>query len=163
SAPTPSRSPLAGSCAFAGIGCESCRSPRDRRSPSGRAAPGRAALGRAALRRTARAPAQTTLRRTDRPVGAVAPSRSRRPAAPRLSDERLAALVRGARAAILPAISDATGLPALEAIACGTPVVASAVGALPEIVGSAGIVVQPRDPDRLASALATTWSDDRVH
>ena len=83
--------------------------------------------------------------------------------APRLSDERLAALVRGARAAILPAISDAAGLPALEAIACGTPVVASAVGALPEIVGSAGIVVQPRDPDRLASALATTWSDDRVH
>jgi glycosyltransferase involved in cell wall biosynthesis len=83
--------------------------------------------------------------------------------APRLPDERLAALVRGARAAILPAISDAAGLPALEAIACGTPVVASAVGALPEIVGSAGIVVQPRDAERLASALATTWSDERVH
>jgi len=83
--------------------------------------------------------------------------------APRLSDERLAALVRGARAAILPAISDSAGLPALEAIACGTPVIASAVGALPEIVGSAGIVVQSRDADRLASALATAWSDERVH
>jgi glycosyltransferase involved in cell wall biosynthesis len=83
--------------------------------------------------------------------------------APRLTDERLAVLVRGARAAILPAVSDATGMPALEAIACGTPVVASAVGALPEAVGGAGILVEPRDPDRLASALATAWADDRVH
>jgi glycosyltransferase involved in cell wall biosynthesis len=83
--------------------------------------------------------------------------------APRLSDERLATLVRGARAAILPTVSDATGLPALEAIACGTPVVASAVGALPEVVGAAGILVPPREPERLASALATAWSDDPVH
>ncbi len=83
--------------------------------------------------------------------------------APRLPDDRLAALVRGARAAILPALSDATGLPALEAIACGTPVVASAVGALPEIVGAAGILVPTREPERLASALATVWTDDRVH
>jgi glycosyltransferase involved in cell wall biosynthesis len=83
--------------------------------------------------------------------------------APHLPDERVAALVRGARAAILPAVSDAAGLPALEAIACGTPVVASAVGALPEIVGSAGIVVAPRDPERLATALATAWSDERLY
>jgi glycosyltransferase involved in cell wall biosynthesis len=83
--------------------------------------------------------------------------------APRLSDERVASLVRGARAAILPTLSDATGLPALEAIACGTPVVASAVGALPEVVGAAGILVPPREPERLASALATAWSDDPVH
>jgi glycosyltransferase involved in cell wall biosynthesis len=83
--------------------------------------------------------------------------------APRISDERAAALVRGARAAILPALSDSTGLPAIEAVACGTPVVASAVGALPEAVGAAGILVAPRDADRLASALATTWADDSVH
>jgi glycosyltransferase involved in cell wall biosynthesis len=83
--------------------------------------------------------------------------------APALSDDRLAALVRGARAVILPALSDATGLPALEAIACGTPVVASAVGALPEVVGAAGILVPPREPDRLAAALRAAWSDDRVH
>ena len=83
--------------------------------------------------------------------------------APRLPDDRLAALVRGARAAILPAVSDSTGMPALEAIACGTPVVASAVGALPEVVGAAGILVPPREPERLAAALTTVWTDDRVH
>ena len=43
------------------------------------------------------------------------------------------------------------------------PVVASAVGALPEIVGRAGILVEPRDPDRLAEALRTVWVDDRMH
>lgn len=83
--------------------------------------------------------------------------------APRLPDDRLATLVRGARAAILPALSDATGMPALEAIACGTPVVASNVGALPSVVGTAGVLVPPRDPERLATALTTIWGDDGVH
>jgi glycosyltransferase involved in cell wall biosynthesis len=75
----------------------------------------------------------------------------------------VAGLVRGARAAILPALSDATGLVASEAIACGTPVVASAVGALPDLVGGAGILVEPRDPEKLAVALRAAWADDRVH
>lgn len=83
--------------------------------------------------------------------------------APRLDDERLAALVRGARAALLPVLSDSAGLQAIEAIACGVPVVASTVGALPEIVGAAGILVEPRDSRRLASALETAFLDDRVH
>ena len=83
--------------------------------------------------------------------------------APRLDDDRLAALVRGARAALLPVVSDSAGLPAIEAIASGVPVVASTVGALPEIVGAAGILVEPRDPRRLASALETAFLDDRVH
>jgi alpha-1,3-rhamnosyl/mannosyltransferase len=83
--------------------------------------------------------------------------------APRLDDERLAALVRGARAALLPVVSDSAGLPAIEAIACGVPVVASSVGALTEIVGGAGILVEPRDARRLASALETVFLDDRVH
>jgi len=83
--------------------------------------------------------------------------------APRLDDERLAALVRGARAALLPVVSDSAGLPAIEAIACGVPVIASTVGALPEIVGAAGILVEPRDPRRLASALEAAFLDDRLH
>jgi glycosyltransferase involved in cell wall biosynthesis len=83
--------------------------------------------------------------------------------APALEPSRLATLVAGARAALLPVVSEAAGLPVIEAVAAGTPVVASAVGALPELVGSAGILVEPRDPRRLAVALATTWADDRVH
>ena len=83
--------------------------------------------------------------------------------APGLTDAGRAALVHGARAAILPVVSEAAGLPVIEAIACGTPVVASSVGALPELVGGAGLLVEPRDPDRLAVALRTIWVDDRVH
>lgn len=83
--------------------------------------------------------------------------------APALSEARLATLLRGARAALLPVRSDAIGLAAIEAIAAGTPVVASTVGALPELVGAAGLLVPPRDTDRLAVALRTVWADDEVH
>jgi glycosyltransferase involved in cell wall biosynthesis len=83
--------------------------------------------------------------------------------APALSPERLATLVRAARAVLLPVLSEAAGLGAIEAIASGTPVVASNVGALPEIVGGAGILVEPRDVHRLAAALRAAWADERVH
>ena len=80
--------------------------------------------------------------------------------APRLEPERLAALVATARAVVVPVVSEAAGLAAIEAIAVGTPVIASSVGALPEIVGAAGILVDPRDPDRLVAALLAAWTDD---
>jgi glycosyltransferase involved in cell wall biosynthesis len=83
--------------------------------------------------------------------------------APALPPERLATLVRSARAVLLPVLSEAAGLGAIEALASGTPVVASSVGALPEIVGAAGILVEPRDVDRLAAALRAAWADERVH
>lgn len=83
--------------------------------------------------------------------------------APALSTEALAGLVRTARVAILPVLSEAAGLPVVEALASGTPVVASAVGALPELVGRAGLLVEPREPERLATAIATIWADDTVY
>ncbi len=83
--------------------------------------------------------------------------------APGLSAERLAGLVAGARAVLLPVLSESAGLSAIEAIAAGTPVVATAVGVLPEIVGSAGILVEQSDPARLATAIAALWSDDTLH
>ena len=79
--------------------------------------------------------------------------------APALPDERLAALVAGARVALLPVHSDSAGLAALEALAVGVPVIGSAVGTLPEIVGSAGILVEPGDPGRLATAIAAAWGE----
>lgn len=83
--------------------------------------------------------------------------------APAMAPERMAALVRAARAVVVPARSDGAGLPALDAIAAGVPVVASAVGALPEAVGRAGILVEPEDHARLGEAIRTAWADERVH
>lgn len=82
---------------------------------------------------------------------------------PPLAPERLAALLGAARASLLPVVSEGAGLSAIESIATGTPVIASAVGPLPELVGAAGLLVEPRDVDRLANALRTVWTDDRVH
>ncbi len=83
--------------------------------------------------------------------------------APRLPEARLAALVAGARFLVQPVRSDASGLIALDALAAGVPVIASAVGALPEIVGAAGILVEPGDAGRLATALRAAWTDDELH
>jgi glycosyltransferase involved in cell wall biosynthesis len=77
---------------------------------------------------------------------------------PRLSTADLAVLEAGAEAAVFPAISEATGLAVIEALGLGIPVVASRVGPLPELVGPAGIIVEPRDPGRLAAALRAAWS-----
>jgi glycosyltransferase involved in cell wall biosynthesis len=81
---------------------------------------------------------------------------------PRLDPEDLAAIERGAVAMVLPALSDATGLPALEALGVGIPVICSRVGPLPEIVGQAGIVVEPRQPERLAAAMRVVWEGGSV-
>jgi glycosyltransferase involved in cell wall biosynthesis len=79
--------------------------------------------------------------------------------APGLPDDRLAALVAGARILVQPARSESTGLAAMEAIAAGVPVVASSVGALPGIVGRAGILVEPGDAVRLAVAIRAAWGE----
>ena len=82
--------------------------------------------------------------------------------APVLPPDESAAVVAASRAVVLPMIAESTGLAALDALAVGVPVVASAVGALPDIIGTAGILVEPRDPDRLAAALSVAWGDDAV-
>jgi len=80
-----------------------------------------------------------------------------------MDDDRLAALVAGARFLVHPVRSESSGLSALNALAAGVPVVASAVGVLPEIVGAAGILVDPGDPARLATAIRAAWADDELH
>lgn len=82
---------------------------------------------------------------------------------PALSAAEDAALVAGARAVVHPALVDGTGLPVIDALAAGVPVVASNVGALGELVEKAGILVPPRDARRLAAAITTVWTDERVH
>ena len=85
--------------------------------------------------------------------GVVAPGR--------IDEATLDALYRGAAALAVPSLSEGFGLPALEAMARGCPVVASKAGALPEVVGDAGVLVPPGDPDSLAAALDGILSDER--
>ena len=82
--------------------------------------------------------------------------------APAMPVEDAAAVVAASRGVVLPMISESSGLAALDAMAAGVPVVASAVGALPEVIGTAGILVEPRDPARLAVAIGTAWGDGSV-
>lgn len=63
---------------------------------------------------------------------------------------------------VQPALSDATGMSAHEALAVGVPVICSRTGALPEFVGPAGIIVEPQDAPRLAAALVALWSGGPV-
>ena len=71
-------------------------------------------------------------------------------------------LYAGARALALVSFDEGFGLPILEAMARGVPVVASDRGALPEVVGEAGLIVDPDDTEALAGALERIVSDDAL-
>jgi len=73
------------------------------------------------------------------------------------------ALYRGAVAFIFPSRYEGFGLPPLEALACGTPVVGSDVSSIPEVVGDAGVLLPPDDAEGMASALIQLATDDRFH
>ena len=70
-----------------------------------------------------------------------------------------AALLRGASAVAYPSLYEGFGLPLLEAMATGVPVVASKTGATSEVAGEAAFLVDPLDPDALADALARVLND----
>lgn len=67
--------------------------------------------------------------------------------------EELPALYCGAACFVFPSLYEGFGLPALEAMACGTPVVSSDSSSLPEVVGEAGILIAPRDRKLLAESI----------
>ncbi len=71
----------------------------------------------------------------------------------RMDDEDLPALYSGAIAFAYPSLYEGFGLPPLEAMRCGTPVVVSRTSSLPEVVGDAGLYCDPRDYESLAQAL----------
>jgi glycosyltransferase involved in cell wall biosynthesis len=71
----------------------------------------------------------------------------------RVPDERLAELMRGARCLVYPSLYEGFGLPVVEAMACGTPVVTSAGGATEEVAGGAAVLVDPLDPGAIAAGI----------
>ncbi len=77
-------------------------------------------------------------------------------------DADLPALYNAASLLTTPSFYEGFGLPALEAMACGTPVVVSDRSSLPEIVGQAGLLVNPDDPSDIAQALARVLTDHRL-
>jgi glycosyltransferase involved in cell wall biosynthesis len=76
-----------------------------------------------------------------------------------LPDEALAALLASAEVAVVPSLYEGFSLPAVEHLASGTPLIATRAGALPEVVGDAGVLVRPDDVDELAAALRGLLDD----
>jgi len=76
-----------------------------------------------------------------------------------LSDEALAQLLGSAEVAVVPSLYEGFSIPAVEAMACATPVVASRAGALPEVVADCGVLVKAGDPGELARALDDLFDD----
>ena len=70
------------------------------------------------------------------------------------SDAELATLMRGARCLVYPSLYEGFGVPIVEAMACGTPVVTSRGGATEEVAGGAAVLVDPRDPAAIAEGIA---------
>lgn len=79
-----------------------------------------------------------------------------------LARSDLVALMSGARALVYPSVYEGFGLPPLEAMACGTPVICSNTSSLPEVVGDAGIMVEPLDAVALMCAMRQVVDDNEI-
>ena len=77
----------------------------------------------------------------------------------RVPHDDLPAYYSGAGCLVLPSFYEGFGLPPLEAMACGCPVIVSTRGALPEIAGGAALTVEPQDVEALATAMKGVFTD----
>lgn len=77
-------------------------------------------------------------------------------------DDQLVLLLNGARALVLASLDEGFGLPAIEAAACGTPVVATRNSAVPEVLGDAALYVDPLDETSIHAALVRALTDPHL-
>jgi glycosyltransferase involved in cell wall biosynthesis len=77
-----------------------------------------------------------------------------------LSDDGIAELLGSAEIAVVPSLYEGFSIPAVEAMACATPLVATTGGALPEVVGDDAVLVRPGDSGEMADALEALFDDD---
>jgi alpha-1,3-rhamnosyl/mannosyltransferase len=77
-----------------------------------------------------------------------------------VSDEELVALYQMATCLVFPSLYEGFGLPVLEAMMAGCPVIASATSSLPEVAGEAGLLVDPLNADDIARAMQEVLQDE---
>lgn len=75
----------------------------------------------------------------------------------------LPSLISGADVFILPSLWEGFGIPVVEAMACGTPVIVSNISSLPEVVGKAGLLIDPYSTTQIEQAIRTITSDKKLH
>lgn len=79
-----------------------------------------------------------------------------------IPDSDLSAIYSGAIAFVYPSLYEGFGLPPLEAMQCGVPVITSNTSSLPEVVGDAGILLDPKQPDELCQAILDVVGDSNL-
>ncbi len=79
-----------------------------------------------------------------------------------ITEEESALLMNGAIAFVFPSFYEGFGLPPLEAMACGTPVISSNAASMPEVVGDAGLLVNPKSEDELYDAMLALLQDKEL-
>ena len=79
-----------------------------------------------------------------------------------VDDDDLPAVYSGAALFVFPSLHEGFGLPLLEAMACGVPVVTSNISSMPEVAGDAAVLVDPRDEQGLAAAIARLLRDEAL-
>ena len=118
----------------------------------------------ALARRRLSGPLSLVLAGVDRGVGAGLDERAAAAKTPlirlgAIDDTALRSLYRGAAALVYPSRYEGFGLPVLEAMACGTPVIASRAASIPEVLGDAGILLNPDEPAAWADAIVRILTD----
>ena len=79
-----------------------------------------------------------------------------------IPDEDLCPLINGATAFVFPSLYEGFGMPPLEAMACGVPVVTSGEASLPEVAGDCAVIVDAYSPESISDGMYKIWTDNKL-